>query len=90
MTRQEIIRKIADDAEITQKTAGAALNSFINILSGTLAEKDKISLIGFGTFSVAHRKAGKGRNPKTGEVLDIPARDVPVFKASKKLKEAVK
>jgi DNA-binding protein HU-beta len=90
MNREELISKIAESANITKKQAGLALTAFIDTVTTELEKKGKVSLVGFGSFSVNHRKARKGKNPKTGEVIDIEARDVPVFKAGKKLKDAVK
>ena len=90
MNREELISKIAESANITKKQAGLALTAFIDTVTLELENKGKVSLVGFGSFSVNHRKARKGKNPKTGEVIDIEARDVPVFKAGKKLKDAVK
>lgn len=90
MNRQELIKKIAEEANITNKAAGNALSAFINAVSETLkTKKDKVSLIGFGTFQVSERAERKGRNPKTKKEMIIPKHSVPVFKASKKLKELV-
>lgn len=90
MNREELISKIAERANITKKEAGLALTAFIDTVTLELENKGKVSLVGFGAFSVSHRKARKGKNPKTGEVIDISARDVPTFKAGKKLKDAVR
>lgn len=90
MSRDELIKHIATAAEISQKKAGEALAAFIDGVTGALKKGDKVSLVGFGSFSVAQRKARNGINPKTKKALKIPARKVPVFKAGKKLKDAVK
>ncbi len=90
MNREELVSKIAEGAGITKKEAGLALTAFIDSVTLELQNKGKVSLVGFGAFSVNHRNARKGKNPKTGEVIDIEARDVPVFKAGKKLKDAVR
>lgn len=90
MSRDELVKKIASDAGISQKVAGLALASVLEGITMTLEEGGKVSLVGFGSFSVAHRAARQGINPKTKAPLKIPARDVPVFKAGKKLKDAVK
>ncbi len=90
MNRQELILKIADDAGITKKAANIALNSFVDGVTTTLAGGDKVSLVGFGTFKVVNRKARTGVNPQTKAKIQIAARTVPVFKAGKKLKDAVK
>lgn len=90
MSRDDLIKKIAGNAGISQKTAGVALNAMLEGVTQALKKDEKVSLVGFGSFSVAHRKARNGVNPKTKKPLKIPARKVPVFKAGKKLKEAVK
>ncbi len=90
MTREEIVSKIAKDADITKKQASAALSSFLGSVTNALSKKDKVALVGFGTFSVKHRSERSGRNPQTGADLTIPARDVPSFKAGKGLKDAIK
>ena len=90
MSRDDLIKKIAGTAGISQKTAGIALNAMLEGVTQALKKEEKVSLIGFGSFSVAHRKARNGVNPKTKKPLKIPARKVPVFKAGKRLKEAVK
>ncbi len=90
MSRDDLIKKMATAAEISQKKAGEALAAFLENVTLALKKGDRVSLVGFGSFSVAHRKARNGINPKTKKALKIPARKVPVFKAGKKLKEAVK
>ncbi|MEA3500443.1 MAG: HU family DNA-binding protein [Candidatus Marinimicrobia bacterium] len=89
MTKQELVSKIANDAEITKVDAEKALTSVVDGVKETLANGDKVSLVGFGTFSVSARAARQGRNPKTGETIQISARNVPKFKAGKGLKDAV-
>ena len=89
MTRDELIKKIAEDAEITKKAATNALNSVLEGITEAL-QANSITFVGFGTFKVTERKARKGVNPRSGEQIDIPARNVPTFKAGSKLKEAVK
>jgi len=90
MNRQELVDKIANDAGITKKAANLALNAVIDGITISLEKGDKVSLVGFGTFKVAARNARVGVNPRTKEKIQIAARKVPVFKAGKKLKEAVK
>jgi len=85
MTKAELITKIADDAEITKVAATTALNSFLEGVTKTLKKGDKLTLVGFGTFSVSKRAARKGRNPFTGEEIKIKAKKVAKFKASKEL-----
>ncbi len=90
MKREELVTKIADDASITKKQAANALNSLFDGIYDALAKDEKVSLIGFGTFQVSHRKERPGVNPLTKEKLVIPASKVPTFKAGSRLKEAVK
>jgi DNA-binding protein HU-beta len=90
MTKEEMITKIAKDAKINKRQASDALNCFFDSVKWNLKKGKKISFVGFGTFSVAKRKARMGHNPQTGEKIQIPATRVPHFKAGKGLKEAVK
>ena len=89
MTREEIIAKVAEDADITKVAAKAALESFIGCVSKTLKKGGKVSLVGFGTFSVSKRAARQGRNPQTGATINIAARKVAKFKAGKGLSDTV-
>ncbi|MFC1552915.1 HU family DNA-binding protein [Candidatus Latescibacterota bacterium] len=89
MTKEEIIVKASEDSGITKAAAAKALASILSSIEGALAKGDKVSLIGFGTFSVSHRAARSGRNPATGAAIQISAANVPKFKAGKKLKEAL-
>jgi DNA-binding protein HU-beta len=89
MTKQELVSKMAADANISKKAAEDALNSFINTVKKSLGKGQAVSLVGFGTFGVSKRNARKGRNPQTGAEINIPARKVPTFKAGKGLKDAV-
>lgn len=90
MTRAELIKQMAQNAEITKTAAAAAIESLIGAITETLKKKDgKITLSGFGTFSKSRRKARNGRNPQTGETIKIKASNVVKFKPGKKLKEAV-
>lgn len=90
MSREELINKIAKDADLTKKAAGKALKAVLEGITLSLEKKEKVTLVGFGTFNVSHRKERKGVNPQNGKRITIPARDVPVFKPGKKLKDAVK
>ena len=90
MSREDLIAKIAKDADITKKKAGLALTAVIDGVTEALQKGDKVSLVGFGTFDVVKRAKRKGINPQTKKAITIPARKVPVFRAGKKLKEAVK
>ena len=89
MTKDELVTKIADEAGITKKEAGEALKAFTGAISGVLANGDSVSLVGFGTFSVSDRAARTGRNPQTGDTIQIKASKAPKFKAGKTLKDAV-
>lgn len=86
MTKAELIDKMAADASISKAAAGKALNSFIDGVSKALKKGDKVTMVGFGTFSVAKRKARKGRNPQTGEEIKIKAKKVAKFSAGATLK----
>jgi len=90
MKKAELIAKIADEAKIPRAAAERAINSFMKVVIEALKAGDKVSLPGFGTFMVAERAARKGRNPRTGEEIQIPAVKVPKFKIGKNLKEAVR
>jgi len=90
MTKELMVKKIAEDAGVTQKKAKVALDSIIEAVTQSLKKKEKVTFTGFGTFSVAHRKARKGKNPQTGAEIKIPAKNVPVFKAGKTLKSFIK
>ncbi|OPX26708.1 MAG: integration host factor subunit alpha [Candidatus Cloacimonas sp. 4484_143] len=90
MNRQDLVAKIAAEAGVTKKAANQALNSVIDGITVALEKGDKVSLVGFGTFKVNKRNARSGVNPQTKAKIQIPARKVPVFKAGKKLKDAVK
>jgi len=90
LTKAELIDKMAEDAGITKAAAGKALSSMIQSIKASLKKNKKVSLVGFGTFSVSKRKARKGRNPQTGEAIKIAAAKVPKFTAGKGLKDFVK
>ena len=85
MTKAELVAKIAEDAGITKIAATAALDSFMEGVTKSLKDGDKLTLVGFGTFSVSKRAARIGRNPFTGEQIKIKAKKVAKFKASKEL-----
>jgi Bacterial nucleoid DNA-binding protein len=84
-----LIDAIADGADISKASAGKALDSVLEAITGALKKGDQVSLVGFGTFSVKHRPARTGRNPQTGKEIQIAAANVPGFKAGKSLKDAV-
>nr|WP_266097008.1 HU family DNA-binding protein [Moraxella osloensis] len=90
MNKSELIAKIAEKSGLNQKDAGKALDGLTQAVSDALANGEDVTLVGFGTFKVTERKAKKGRNPATGEAIQIPAKKAPIFKAGKALKDAVK
>ena len=90
MTKGEMIDKMAEAADISKVAAGKALAAAIDGIKASLKKGQKVSMVGFGTFSVHKRKARKGRNPKTGEEIKIPAAKVPKFTAGKDLKLSIK
>lgn len=85
MNKAELVSKIAEDAGITKAQAGAALESFVDGVTKTLKKGGKLTLVGFGTFSVSKRAARTGRNPQTGATIKIKAKKVARFKAGKDL-----
>ena len=89
MTKAELMEQMAKDANISKAAAGKALNSFISNVTKTLKKGGKVTLVGFGTFSVAKRKARKGRNPQTGETIKIKAKKVPKFSPGATLKKSI-
>ena len=90
MTKAELTDKIANSAGISRTAATNALNSIIDNITKTLQKGQKVTLLGFGTFSVQQRKARSGRNPKTGEEIKIPAGKSPKFTAGTTLKNSLK
>ena len=90
MTKVELIEKMAQDADVSKAAANKALDSFIDSLKKTLKKGNKVTLVGFGTFSVGKRAARTGRNPQTGATIKIKASKAPKFKAGKGFKDAVK
>jgi DNA-binding protein HU-beta len=85
MNKAELISRISDDVSITRGQANAALDSFVNAVMESLKGGDKVTLVGFGTFSVSKRQARNGRNPQTGQTIKIKAKKVAKFKAGKEL-----
>ena len=89
MTKADLIDKVASDTGLTKADSSRALESMLGAIKNTLKKNNKVSLVGFGTFSVSKRKARVGRNPRTGEEIKIKASKSPKFTAGKALKEAV-
>ncbi len=90
MTKTELVDAVAVGAKISKAAATKAIDSLIKGITKALKKGDKVTLVGFGTFSVKKRKARKGRNPRTGAEIKIPAAKTPKFSAGKALKQAVK
>lgn len=90
MTKVELIRQIANKAAMSQKDAEKALKAFTEAITEALKEGNKVTLVGFGTFEVSERAGRTGRNPQTGEPVEIAASKSPKFKAGKALKDAIR
>jgi DNA-binding protein HU-beta len=89
MNKSELIDAIASDSGLSKADAGRALDGFTSAITNALKGGDSISMVGFGTFAVKRREARAGRNPRTGETIQIKASNNPSFKAGKALKDAV-
>lgn len=89
MNKQDIIELMADAASISKAAAERALNAFTDAVTSELVKGDEVVLVGFGTWTTSQRSARTGRNPQTGETIEIPSTVVAKFKAGKKLKDAV-
>ncbi|MCP5081886.1 MAG: HU family DNA-binding protein [Alphaproteobacteria bacterium] len=89
MNKNDLISNVASAANMSKSDAGEAVEATLNSISSELANGGEVRLVGFGTFSVSHRAASQGRNPRTGESMQIPASNNPKFKAGKALKDAV-
>ena len=89
MNKTELVAEIAKHSGLTKTDSEKALNAFVASVEQTLKKGDEVRLVGFGTFTTIKRKAGEGRNPKTGEVIKIKASTLPKFRAGKGLKDAV-
>jgi DNA-binding protein HU-beta len=89
MNKNDLISQVADDAGLSKADATKAVDAVLDNIAGSLSNGGEVRLVGFGTFSVTHRKATTGRNPRTGEAIQIKASNQPKFKAGKALKDAV-
>jgi DNA-binding protein HU-beta len=89
MNKTELIDAMADSADISKAAAGRALDGMIEAITGALKKDDQVTIVGFGSFSVRERAARTGRNPQTGQAIEIKASKNPAFKAGKALKDAV-
>lgn len=90
MNKTDLIEKVAKEADLSKAAAGRAVNAVFDGISGALSKGEDVGIVGFGTFSVSERPARQGRNPQTGQPIQIKATKVPKFKAGKNLKESVK
>lgn len=88
MNKSELVAKVAETSELSKKDAGKAVDAIFDAISEALQSGDKVQLVGFGNFEVRERSARKGRNPQTGEEIEIPASKIPAFKAGKALRDA--
>jgi len=89
VTKADLINSIAEKSELSKADAEKALKAFTDAVTDALKAGEKVSLVGFGTFSVGERAARQGQNPQTGAKINIPAAKVPKFKAGKALKDAI-
>ena len=89
MNRAELVAAMADKAGLSKKDSEAALKAFADVVIDELKKGEKVQLVGFGTFETRERAAREGRNPRTKEIINIPASTVPVFKAGKEFKDRV-
>jgi len=89
VNKSELIEAVAASADIPKAAAGRAVDAVVATITGALAERDQVVLVGFGTFAVKDRAARTGRNPQTGQPIEIAAATIPSFKAGKALKDAV-
>ncbi|GJM09124.1 MAG: DNA-binding protein HU-beta [Lysobacteraceae bacterium] len=89
MNKSELLAAVADQAGLSKADAGRAVDALIDTITGAMKDGNSVALVGFGTFNVKRRDARTGRNPRTGETINIAAANVPSFKAGKALKDAV-
>ena len=89
MNKTELVTAMAEKSELSKKDAASALNALMDVITDALKAGEEVALTGFGSFHVTKREAREGRSPTTGEVIQIPARNCPAFKAGKVLKDAV-
>jgi len=89
MNKAELINAVAEKADVSKKDAEAVISATLETITAALKEGDKVQLVGFGSFEVKKRAARTGRNPQTGETIEIAAAKLPVFKAGKALKDAI-
>ena len=90
ISKKQLVDQIAAKTDATKTDINTILDAYIDVVKSNVAEGNKVQLVGFGAFELRHRAARKGRNPQTGDEIEIPASEVPAFKPGKALKEAVK
>lgn len=89
MNKGNLVDQVAEKAGVTKKQADAVISATVDVIMETVSEGEKVTLVGFGSFERRDRKAREGRNPKTGDKMEIPATQVPAFSAGKQFKEMV-
>jgi DNA-binding protein HU-beta len=89
MNKKELVEQVAEGGSLTRADVERVVEATLDAIGGALADGDSVAIAGFGTFEVRHRAARKGRNPQTGEEIDIAASDAPAFKAASALKKRV-
>ncbi|MCM3698177.1 HU family DNA-binding protein [Paenibacillus macerans] len=90
MNKSDLISQVAESTELSKKDVTKAVDAVFEAISTALQNGDKVQLVGFGNFEVRERSARKGRNPQTGEEIEIPASKIPAFKPGKALKDGIK
>ncbi|TKJ40171.1 DNA-binding protein [Candidatus Aerophobetes bacterium Ae_b3b] len=90
MNKAELVEQVANQTGLTRKASREAVDAIVSAITDSLVREEKVTLVGFGTFQVMERKARKGRNPQTGQTIQIPAKKVPKFKPGQGLREKVK
>lgn len=90
MNKTDLITQVAESTELSKKDATKAVDAVFEAIASALQNGDKVQLVGFGNFEVRERSARKGRNPQTGEEIEIPASKIPAFKPGKALKDGIK
>lgn len=89
MNKAELVEEIANQSGLTKKACREVVDAIASVITESLARGEKVTLVGFGSFKVITKKARRGRNPQTGEEIQIPSKDVPKFESGKNLREAV-
>lgn len=90
MNKAELVEEVVNETGLTRRTAREAVNTVTSVITDALARGEKVTLVGFGTFKVMERKARTGRNPQTGQTIQIPAKKAPKFRPGKGLREKVR